>query len=611
MELQPHHSGFDTFNGEVQEVLGFREQGRTLDKEYVEILDILSRKRVRTVFQPIFDLQTGEVYAYECLTRINGDSRFSGPEPLFEAAARCSLTEELETLCRSRAIRTARQMGIKTRLTLNVSPDLFQGKNNTGNGSLHKDKALFALRDRIVLELTEKCMVQDGECLKKTLNDFRNEGFQIAIDDLGAGYAGLRMLAELTPGMVKIDRFLISHIAKSTKKRMLVESLVSFCHKINAQVVAEGIETREDLAVILSMNVDLAQGFYLGRPAASPTKCHPSAKAQILHRRETSLAVRMDESRIGSLSQLATPVEADKLTEDVIHLFESDTGLTSVPIVKNRLPVGIVEKTRLFFKLGQQFGYSVYSHRPIKMVMEPALVFESETPLEKVSEKVLSRDEKTFHDSIVVVRHGLYAGIVKIRALFERISQQRLLLAMQANPLTGLPGNNLVKEEILQRLSQNQLFAVLYFDLDHFKPFNDQFGFEQGDQVIRFLATILKDCAHEWDLRAFVGHIGGDDFVVVCRAQNIENLCRKILKRFREGVKAFHDPLTVARGYYESVDRSGRSREFALLSLSIAVVTTLNRSFASYGQLVSAASEVKKKAKSISGNSFYLDQRQT
>ncbi len=610
MELQPHFNGSEKFYGNLEKIIGFGKQDSILEKEEVEIRDILSRERIKTVFQPIIDLQTGEVYAYECLSRIDGKSRFSGPEPLFEAAARCSLTEELETFCRTRAIGTAQRMGIATRLTLNVSPDLFQGNDDRGAHTLHQDKALFALRERIVLELTEKCIVQDGERLKKTLNFFRNEGFQIAIDDLGAGYAGLRMLAELTPAMVKIDRFLISHIAESTKKRMLVESLVSFCHKINAQVVAEGIETADDLEVILSMSIDLAQGFYLGRPAASPGECIPSAKARILQKRETSSAVKKDESRIGSLSQYSTPAEENELTEHIIHLFESDGDLTSIPIVKNRVPVGIIEKTRLFYKLGKQFGYSVYSQRPVNMVMEPALIFESETPLEIVSQKVLNRDEKTFHDSIVVVHHGLYVGIVKIRGLFERISQQRLLLAMQANPLTGLPGNNLIKDEILQRLSQNQLFAVFYFDLDHFKPFNDHFGFEQGDQVIRFLATLLKDCAHEWDLRAFVGHIGGDDFVMVCRAQHIESFCEKILGRFKEGVKRFHDPNSEKRGFYESVDRSGRTRRFSLLSVSIGVVTTLNRSFASYGQLVSVASEVKKKAKSIPGNSFYLDHRQ-
>ena len=96
---------------------------------------------------------------------------------------------------------------------------------------------------------------------------------------------------------------------------------------------------------------------------------------------------------------------------------------------------------------------------------------------------------------------------------------------------------------------------------------------------------------------------------MVCRAQHIESFCEKILARFKEGVESFHDPDSVKRGFYESVDRGGRSRRFSLLSVSIGVVTTLNRSFASYGQMVSVASEVKKRAKSIPGNSFYLDQR--
>ena len=156
------------------------------------------------------------------------------------------------------------------------------------------------------------------ECFKNTLNIYRKEGFQIAIDDLGAGFAGLKMLAELEPGMVKVDRFLISHIARSTKKRLLVESLVSFCHKINAQVVAEGIENREDLDVVLSMNIDLAQGFHLGPPAASATECSPSAKALILENRASVSAIGMDERRIGSLCQHATSVEADELTETII-----------------------------------------------------------------------------------------------------------------------------------------------------------------------------------------------------------------------------------------------------------------------------------------------------
>jgi EAL domain-containing protein (putative c-di-GMP-specific phosphodiesterase class I) len=247
MELQPFYRNLETFHAVREDVIGSPIKDPSVSEEYAELLDILRRKRVTTVFQPIFELRTGEVYAYECLTRITGGSRFSGPEPLFEAANRFSLIAELEALCRSCAIETARQQGISGRLTLNVSPALFQEDDPQNVCSLSRDKALFALRDRVVLELTEKCAIHDVECFKNTLNRYKKEGFQIAIDDLGAGFAGLKMLAELEPGIVKIDRFLISRIASSTKKRMLVESLVSFCHKINAQVVAEGIETGKTL----------------------------------------------------------------------------------------------------------------------------------------------------------------------------------------------------------------------------------------------------------------------------------------------------------------------------------------------------------------------------
>lgn len=579
------------------------------NREHQELLDIIRYGRILTVFQPIFNLETGEIYACECLSRVRGATSFSRAEQLFEAARKFELTHPLEQLCLSRAVETAQKMGIKEQLTLNVSPSLFQEGKAAGSECVSMAENLFVLRDRVILELTEKCYIRDSKCFRETLSTYKKEGFRIAIDDLGAGFAGLKMLAELEPSVVKIDRFLITDIARSTKKRMLVDSLVSFCHKINAQVVAEGIETREDLEVMLSMRVDLGQGFFLARPASLPQQCAPDAKAIIMKNREDFPHMTMDENRIGSLVRYADPIDITEWTEMIIRRFKSDPNLRSVPVLRDRKPVGIVNKGRLFFKLGQQFGYAIYSQRSPEKVMEPALVFESETPLEEVSRKVLARNEDSKYDAIVVVQNGVYMGIVEIHILYERISRQRLLLAMQANPLTGLPGNHLIKTEIVQRLEQNQLFAVLYFDLDNFKPFNDHFGFERGDQVIRFLATLLKDSVRIWDLRAFVGHVGGDDFVVVCAPQNIKKLCEMVLKRFQEGVKEFHDAEAVKSGQYISVDRSGQPRAYGLLSVSIAVVTTINRSFESYGQMVSVASEVKKKAKSISGNSFYVDLR--
>jgi diguanylate cyclase (GGDEF)-like protein len=183
------------------------------------------------------------------------------------------------------------------------------------------------------------------------------------------------------------------------------------------------------------------------------------------------------------------------------------------------------------------------------------------------------------------------------------------MLAKQANPLSGLPGNNLIKAEILQRLAKKEIFAVLYIDLDNFKPFNDNFGFEKGDQVLRYLGHMLQEELFKWDNSAFVGHVGGDDFVAVCRTGHVDALCRSLITRFQYEIKQFHDEQSVARKFYTSYDRLGRKRQYRLLTISIAVVTTEHRAFDSYGHLASVASEIKKKVKDNGGNSYHIDSR--
>jgi diguanylate cyclase (GGDEF)-like protein len=271
--------------------------------------------------------------------------------------------------------------------------------------------------------------------------------------------------------------------------------------------------------------------------------------------------------------------------------------------------LGIVHRNKLFYKLGQRFGYDLYSDRPIERILEPALVFEADALLEQVSRKVLERDENAIYDAVAVVRNGVYCGIVKMSRLYQRITEQKIALAMQANPMTGLPGNNRIEEEIGNRLAMGQIFSVLYVDLDNFKPFNDHYGFDQGDQVIRFLGNLLKDALHEWDMRAFIGHIGGEDFVVVSRSDRVEELCRRIIERFDGEVLSYHDEDAVRKGYYESCNRKGEQKRFKLLSVSIGVLNTGRRMFSSYAQLASVASEVKKKAKTVQGSNWYVDKR--
>jgi diguanylate cyclase (GGDEF)-like protein len=322
---------------------------------------------------------------------------------------------------------------------------------------------------------------------------------------------------------------------------------------------------------------------------------------------ETSLLA----NEIGKLMNPARPIDVSSILTSVMENFSGEEKISALPVVEGSRPVGIIQKNTMYYKLGQPHGYALFSNKPVQRIMERALVFESNTPLEEVARSVLKRSQKEVYDAVIVVKNGAYAGIVEIHQLLHGITEQKIQLAMQANPLTGLPGNNLIEEQIVRRLNQNRIFAVLYIDLDHFKPFNDNFGFFKGDQAIRFLAGLIKDAMARWDeTGGFVGHVGGDDFVAVCRAGEVECLCDSIISNFDRGIRDLHDTVTIGQGYYISRSRSGQTEQFPLLSVSIAVVTSENRRFESYAHLVSVASEVKKKVKTLPGSRYYIDTRQ-
>jgi GGDEF domain-containing protein len=179
-----------------------------------------------------------------------------------------------------------------------------------------------------------------------------------------------------------------------------------------------------------------------------------------------------------------------------------------------------------------------------------------------------------------------------------------------ANPLTKLPGNLVIETEVKRRLEMGEPLAVLYIDLDNFKAFNDKFGFEAGDRILQFTAEVMKDTVAFMDQPGdFVGHIGGDDFIVVTNPDASERLCREIIRRFDADMPYFYPEEDRNRGYIISVDRQGQVQRFGLCSISIAVVTNESRRIEDFLALSSLAAEVKKVAKGIEGSSFARDRR--
>lgn len=179
-----------------------------------------------------------------------------------------------------------------------------------------------------------------------------------------------------------------------------------------------------------------------------------------------------------------------------------------------------------------------------------------------------------------------------------------------ANPLTKLPGNAVIEGEIESRIKREEDLAVLYIDLDHFKAFNDKFGFEQGDRVIQLCAGVLHQALQVVDNPGdFIGHIGGDDFIVVTQPRVAERLAREIIRIFDAEVPELYPQEDRERGFIVSIDRRGQRQEFPLCSLSIALVSNEHRSIKDFLELSSLAAEVKKYAKSLDGSSLARDRR--
>ena len=240
----------------------------------------------------------------------------------------------------------------------------------------------------------------------------------------------------------------------------------------------------------------------------------------------------------------------------------------------------------------------------------------------------LRRNPKTANTSIIMLTakalstdkvHGLTAGaddyiikpfdpkelLARVQGTLRRAKEMRNL-----SPLTGLPGNIRIQEEIERMVASAKPFAVLYCDLDNFKAYNDSRGFVRGDRVIQATARTIQDAVVELaGTEGFVGHVGGDDFVAVVPPEVAEDVAKRVTDRFDQLRAEFYDPEDLARGYMKMEDRKGEMAEIPLVAVSVGVATTAKRSFAHYGEAVAVATEMKQFAKRDAGSSYAVDRR--
>ena len=247
-----------------------------------ELEQVLNENRIQLVFQPIINLADGSVFGYEALSRGPIGTRLESADALFSAAAAVGATQRLEHVCRFGSIAAAADIPSGCFLFLNVSPRALEEQKDGLSREVIEQMRL--AQERVVLEISEKQAIADFELFKLTLLYYYRQGFKVAIDNAGAGHNSLRAVIEVRPHFIKLAMALVRDIDRDRAKNALVSAIIIFAKRIDARVLAEGIETVDELATLIEIGVDLGQGFLLGRPSTGFIEPKPEIAAFIRER---------------------------------------------------------------------------------------------------------------------------------------------------------------------------------------------------------------------------------------------------------------------------------------------------------------------------------------
>lgn len=532
-------------------------------------------QQLAVALQPIVDASTGSVVAHEALMRGFDDLGFPNPGALLDSAAERKRLFEADCCVISKAM-----IG-RAHLCRAEAGYLFINLDGRNLGHWRSLRTFLELRCEqlglgphdLCIELSEAHQPLEPEAFEEAVRGLRAAGFQIAIDDFGTGVSGMQMLYQAAPDFIKIDKFFIKSMPSDAKKRLLVGSIVDLAHTLGSRVIAEGVETIEQLICCRDANCDLIQGYLIARPSVDPSEL------------ETGYADRINAG--AAIVETNDGLMIDKFIEDVPTLQEDTLlavffdqltrhpGRNVYPVLgPDGLPRGAVRESDVKQLLHSPFGRDLARNRSIGMTIRdfirPIPTLESTSPIAQRLDLIADRAE----DVVVVTNSLRYRGYMSSGALLKLANEVRLQQATAQNPLTRLPGNSAIAgflERCMTHAAAPRLVA--YIDIDHFKPFNDRYGFEMGDRAILILASILKSL--ERDHAAFAGHIGGDDFFLGADGAACDSLARileTIGERFGHVAESLYSPEDRAAGFIEGRARDGTLTRFPLLSCTVAAL---------------------------------------
>lgn len=394
---------------------------------------------------------------------------------------------------------------------------------------------------------------------------------------------------------------MIANIDNDKVKRQFVNSIIEISSTTGCHVIAEGVETQEEYATARKLGAGFAQGYYFAKPSSEPEQSINGELFRNPHQRPVI-------NRKNSVARLLKPmasVDSSTCVEEAAEIFMRDPDIQTVAVLLDQQAIGLLIRSRFMNMYAHRFGRDLYGKKPVYQFVEKnILCFEASTPLDVVSKR-LTNALDVHPDEFLLSENGKFLGKGTLLDLLKAITQQQIEMARYANPLTLLPGNVPIMQEIRQRLQAEQAFTAVYCDLDNFKPYNDCYGYSKGDEVILTVGRLLREHCH--DVTDFVGHIGGDDFLLLLDWDNWEATCQRIVSAFNEAIALHYNLEDRRNGCFMAMDRHNQERCFPLISISLGAVPVNAVDFPqTLDTINAAATAAKSAAKKTKGSSISI-----
>jgi diguanylate cyclase (GGDEF)-like protein len=527
--------------------------------------------------QPVVDIGTGVVYGYEAQIRNCDLVGAQSADELIDFAHSEGYLPQLEAHLLVKAMKRFGNLKIAqgTKLYFKLDGrDL--GHDNDPRMRLGKLVAEAGLQvNQICLEFSERHQQTFTDVTHHAVNDLRQLGFLIALDDFGRGSSELRLLHDMSPDYVKIDRFFLNGIDSDARRKLFVTTVANLAHVLGARVIAEGVETESEFKACREAGCDLIQGYFVAKPFQERS----SAKLFYDHVRAPGVGRKRREEldRIrNELIKLPT-IQSGASMNDLLDMVVHNQQASVVPVVDtNNEPRGLIHerdlKAYLYAGAPGDDDEKAALDFPLRSFVRACPIADIDSNADML---LVTFASSINSDGIIITENFRYAGFLSATSLLKIIHEKRLQEAQDQNPLTRLPGNGAVSRFIAESGRKGAHDRHLcYLDFDNFKPFNDTYGYRQGDRAIILFSELLQRHVSESD--TFYGHIGGDDFFAGFQNVDQTDVAARMLalkRAFRLDVESFYDAEHREQGFIEAQDRFGTTRQFPLLQCSISILS--------------------------------------